>query len=121
MTVDPRAAQRDLERAHAPIPPGDPNQPDREIQALVRAQQQRRLTDAEPLRLAALTFASDTDLERIRLLYESHPAVYAEVASSARVGFEAHRARRQAAIDAGKRSPRRALRSWPRSMPLRGS
>lgn len=65
--------------------------------------QSRHLTDAEALRLAALTWTTDETMERARLIRDRHPDLYGLVPSETRYGLEqVYEAKRSGAVAAGK-------------------
>lgn len=73
-----------------------------ETNALVQASYVRRLSDAEGLRLAALTWTSDPAIERARVLIARHPDLIGIVPSDQVAGMETYEARRAAAVAAGR-------------------
>ncbi|HJP89289.1 MAG TPA: hypothetical protein VJ850_09675 [Candidatus Limnocylindrales bacterium] len=95
--------RREAERAQMAVRPGDPD----EINRLVRASQQRRLTDQEGLRLAALTWVPDETMERAALLRDRHPDVFSAVTPSeiAYALVQTYLPRKAAAAEAGKTVP----------------
>ncbi len=88
---------------------------DDELQALAKASFARRLTPTEEARLKALSFAPDTELERVRLIRERAPDLYGLVLRSLRQRLEGvtegqgrqegYETRRSAAIAAGRAVP----------------
>jgi hypothetical protein len=74
-----------------------------EINALVRRYNEGSITDAERLRLAALSFTADERLEQVRLVRDRHPDVYHHISYNERLALEkTYEPQRQAAIDAGR-------------------
>lgn len=76
-----------------------------EVLALSKASQERRLTDAERLRLAALDWTPDSTLEHYRILGERAPYLLALATSTVTAVLPTYLRNRQAAIDAGRRVP----------------
>lgn len=74
----------------------------KEAQDLIKASFQRRLTADEDARLAVLTFATDGNLERGRLMVSRHPDVAAAIPTDIRQCLESYERKRQAAVDAGR-------------------
>jgi hypothetical protein len=76
-----------------------------EAQALVHASHNRHLTDAERLRLAALTWTPDETLERFRLIRDRHPDLFEHVLNGYRLALETYEPIREAAAAAGRTVP----------------
>lgn len=71
-----------------------------ELNQLIRANNERRLTDPERLRLAALTWTPDPNMEAARILRERHP----DLADAYRLapGLETYEKNRTAAVAGGR-------------------
>lgn len=77
-----------------------------EINALIRRVHDGTATDAERLRLAAMTFTPDEPMERARLLRDRHPDVYGQVPSNTKIGLQkTYEPNRMAAVAAGRFVP----------------
>jgi hypothetical protein len=101
--IDMASAERPNLRPERPERPIVATGDKGEINRLVQAGQNRTLTDAERLRLAAMTYTTNETLERARLIRDRHPDLYQQIPSNFRTGLEkTYEPNRAAAIAAGR-------------------